>query len=56
MLHPMSAWTEGLSFAGQIVAVATDQSPVDAPIGRVRDAYGHGPFAVPALHTALAAA
>ncbi len=42
----MSTWTEGLTFAGRITAVATDQIPVDAPVDRARHAYGNGPFAV----------
>ena len=42
----MSAWANGLSCAGEITALAIAQAPTDAPLGRERHAYGHGPFAV----------
>jgi hypothetical protein len=42
----VGAWNDGLTFAGQITAWATDEVPVEPPIGRARHAYGSGPFAV----------
>jgi hypothetical protein len=45
-LAAVGSWTDGLTFAGTIVAAAIDQAPMPAPLGRTRHPYGHGPFAV----------
>ena len=42
----MSVWNDELTLAGEITAVAVNQVPVQPPNGRLRHAYGCGPFAV----------
>ena len=42
----VTAWTDGLTLAGEIAALAADQVPLPPPSGRLRHAYGSGPFAI----------
>ena len=41
----MMSWSDGLTLAGIVVPHALDVYPPDPPEGRVRHAYGDGPFA-----------
>lgn len=42
----MIAWNDDLTLAGEITAVSVNQAPSAPPSGRVRHAYGIGPFAI----------
>ena len=41
----MASWSDGLNLAGTVVPHALDVYASDPPVGRVRHAYGDGPFA-----------
>ena len=42
----MVAWNDGLTLAGEIAALSANQAPDEPRSGRLRHAYGDGPFAI----------